>query len=322
MTRFRAFRNDDAPALVQLWNEGLPDRNVVKPLSVHELDALVMCKPYFDRMGLIVAERDDRIIGFSHAGFGPHQPEGPSTALDTSMGTIAMLAVEPGIDDAELESGLVSEAELYLRSQGAQVLYAGGQYPMNPFYWGLYGGSEFAGIVSGHQAFHRAVARAGYQEVSRSLVLELDLIESDLRDPRLVFLRRQNRIEFVEDVLPSTWWEAQAIGLFRPSLFRALSRDDDSQLAQATTWEIAAGYGVGDGRPRTAVINIEVDPAHRRKGLAQLLFQEIARTAREQLAEIIAVQTSESNLPARALYDKLGFEHVDTAILYRKPASS
>lgn len=320
MTRFRPFRNDDAPALADLWNRGLPDRNVVKPLTVHEFDALVMCKQIFDRQGLIVAEQNDRIVGFAHAGFGPREPDGPSHALDTTMGTIAMLVVEPGLDDPEVEGGLVIEAELYLRSRGAQVYYAGGQYPMNPFYWGLYGISEFSGVIDAHTSFHRAVRRLGYEPVSHSFVYEFDLLEPDLRDPKLMLLRRQTRVEIIEDEVPASWWKAQAIGLFRPTFFRILSRDQDIEIAHAAIWEIASGYGVGDGRSRSALIDLEVHPDYRRKGFASLILNEVCRFAREQLTEILAVQTAEANLPARALYEKLGFKHVDTATLYRKPA--
>lgn len=322
MRTFRAFRNDDPPALVDLWNRGLPDRNVVKPLTVHEFDALVMSKPTFDRAGLIVAEDDGVTLGFAHAGFGPIDPAGPSHRLDPTMGAVVMLAVDPARGDAALESELLRQGETYLRSRGAQVLYAGGQYPLNPFYWGLYGGSEFAGVLADHAAFHRAARSAGYEPVARTLVYELDLLRSDPRDPRLLLLRRQARVEVLEDVPPTNWWEAQAIGLFRPVQFRVLSRDDERELARATTWEIASGYGVGDGRPRSGLINLLVHPEQRRQGFAQLLIHEIARNARDQLAEVLAAQTAESNLAARALYEKLGFHVVDTATLYRRPADA
>ncbi len=65
-----------------------------------------------------------------------------------------MLVVDPDRDDEALERGLIETAEAYLRERGASVIYAGGQAPVNPFYWGIYGGSECAGILSSHVAFH------------------------------------------------------------------------------------------------------------------------------------------------------------------------
>ena len=141
---------------MDLWNRAQPDAGAVRPLNVHEFDALVMGKIGFDHKGLIVAESDGRVVGYAHAGFGPCEPQGPSQALDTQMGSVVMLLVEPGWDDPDLERGLFREAENYLKRRGATVVYAGGQYPVNPFYWGLYGGSEFAGVLGRHAAFLRA----------------------------------------------------------------------------------------------------------------------------------------------------------------------
>ncbi|HEU5116588.1 MAG TPA: GNAT family N-acetyltransferase, partial [Isosphaeraceae bacterium] len=99
MTRLRTYRNGDSPALVEIWNRSLPERNVVRPLNVHEFDALVMGKLPFDRLGLIVAEREGRLIGFAHAGFGPTDAGGLSHRMDYHLGTTAMLAIDPEVND-------------------------------------------------------------------------------------------------------------------------------------------------------------------------------------------------------------------------------
>ena len=74
MIRFRPFRNSDPLALVGLWNQSVPDLGAVRPLRVHELDSHAFGAVCFDRAGLIVAERDGRIVGYVHAGFGPDFP--------------------------------------------------------------------------------------------------------------------------------------------------------------------------------------------------------------------------------------------------------
>ena len=159
MTRFRPFRNTDPPALADLWNRGIPDQCAVRPLRPHELDAHALGRANFDAAGLVVAEKEGRIVGFVHAGFGPNAPIDPAKPLEVSqeMGTIAMLVVDPAAPDRELVFGLLSEAERYLRDRGAKVVYAGGVFPLNPFYWGIYGGSEGCGVLSaGHRPFHGA----------------------------------------------------------------------------------------------------------------------------------------------------------------------
>ena len=319
MTRFRPFRNDDPPALVALWNRGRPDAGVALPLSAHEFDALVMGKLHFEAAGLVVAERAGQVVGFAHAGFGPAEPTGPSHRLDPALGTIAMLVLEPGQDDQELEYGLIVAAESYLRLRGAAVFYAGGQAPLNPFYWGLYGGSELSGVLATDQVFLRAAERAGYEPVATTVLLEADLCRSEVRDPKAALLRRQTRLEITEDALLERWWDALAIGLFRPTTFQLLDRASGSVLACATTWDMV-GFERGDGRVRSGLVRLDVEPGSRRKGLARFLVGEILRHAREQMTEAVSVQTAETNAAALALYDALGFTPVETATLFRLPA--
>lgn len=325
MIRFRAVLNSDPPALVDLWNRALPDLGVVHPLNVHEFDSLVLGKLGFDRSGLIVAERDGRAVGWVHAGFGPVEPRGPSHQLDVRMGAVVMLVTEPDACAPDLEQGLLFEAERYLRGRGARVIYAGGQSPLNPFYWGLYGGSEFAGILGAHAGFRHAVEQAGYEPVASTTLLEADLSRPEVRDPKAPLNRRRFRLDITEDVLPNGWWDALAIGLFRPTLFQLVDKQQPGTVsrepivARATTWDIAAGLAANDGRTRTGLIDLDVSSNRRRQGVGRYLVAEILRHARTQFVDIVAVQTSATNTPALTLYAALGFEQVDTATLYRLP---
>jgi ribosomal protein S18 acetylase RimI-like enzyme len=323
VTHFRPYRNSDSPALAALWNRGAPGSAVARPLTVHEFDAHVVGGPLFEAQGLTVAVRDGKPVGYSHAGFGP-EPEdlrGRPLRLSHTMGTVGMLVVEPGQDDPELDAGLLASAERYLRGRGASVVYAGGQSPLNPFYWGVYGGSEWAGILGSHATFLRAVTRAGYEPVSNTVLLEAELSAPELRDPRGVLLRRQTRIEVVEDALPATWWEALAVGDFRPTTYRLIAKAGETELAHASTWDMT-WFGRRDGRARVGLIDLEVHPDHRRKGYGRHLLNEVLRLARAQATAALAVQTGSTNAPALALYQSLGFEPVETATLFRLPGGS
>ncbi len=249
---------------------------------MHELSTHAWGSVTFDAAGLIVAERADRIVGFAHAGFGPGLPVDPGRplCLDRELGTIAMLLVEPEADDPELVGGLLDAAEDYLRGCGAKVLYAGSLFPINPFYWGIYGGSEGSGILSGHLSFERGVMNRGYVPVSSTVLLEADLNTPELRDPRSGLIRRQTHLKFVEDAPPAHWWQGLALGEFPVAEASLLARTDGTELARASTWDMR-WFDHEDGRARIGLINLEVAPEHRRKGYGRFLVSEIFRRRRE-----------------------------------------
>jgi ribosomal protein S18 acetylase RimI-like enzyme len=319
VTRFRPFRNSDPPALVKLWNQNAPARATVRPLRLHELDLHGFGTVNFEAPGLIVAEQDGRIVGFVHAGFGPDLPIAATRPFELSaeLGALVMLIVEPDLNPSVV-SGLMDAAEQYLRSQGAKVIYGGSLFPLNPFYWGLYGGSEASGVLSGHEQFVRALLERGFEPVSTTELLEADLSQPEPRDPRAALVRRQVQVEFSDDALPTDWWEGLALGDFQILRARVLSRADGAELARAETWDMG-WFGREDGLTRIGIINVEVSSEHRRKGLGRFLLTEIFRRARENLVAIVAAQTASTNKPALALYAKLGFKQVEQATLYRLP---
>lgn len=322
MTRFRPFRNSDPPALTRLWNLAAPRVATAHPLRVHELDAQAWGKVPFEAAGLIVAERDGRLAGFAHAGFGPDLPVSHTRPFHLShdVGTTAMLVVEPGDDRDDLARGLLASTEDYLRSRGARVLYAGGLFPLNPFYWGIHGGSEGSGILSGHEVFHRAAIARGYAPAASTVLLEADLGQPEPRDPRTPLVRRQTQVEFVEDALPPHWWQNLAIGDFPLTDAQLLARSDGTVVARASVWEMRL-FGREDGRARSGILDLQVPAEHRRKGYARFLVGEILRRARSNLVHCVEVQTSAENPPALALYNAMGFVPFDQATLYRKESS-
>jgi len=318
--RLRTFRNGDPPALADLWNRGLPGRGVVRPLGPHELNEQVLTRLTFDREGLILAEDEGRLVGFAHAEFGPAAARGPSHRLDREMGTVAMLVLDPDRDDPAVGRALFAEAEGYLLGRGAKVLYAGGQSELSSCYSSLYGGSECSGILTGHPAFRRASEESGYQPVAESIHLDADLAAPDGRDPRTLLLRRRLRVDVVDDALPASWWEANAIGQARITRFRVFSKLEDKELARASTWDMAA-FGRLDGKARAGLIDVEVDEDERNQGFGRYLVSEVLRYCRNDWGEFVSVQARSTNLAAIGLYESLGFVTVDSSTLYRKPGS-
>ncbi len=287
---------------------------------MHELDTHALGTVNFDPAGLIVAERNGQVVGFVHAGFGPDLPVELTRPFELchDLGTIAMLVVAPQDDDPELISGLLDGARSYLRARGAKVLYAGGIFPLNPYYWGIYGGSEGSGILSDHRQFHRAVLDRGFEPVSTTVLLEADLAVHEPRDPRAALIRRQTQFEYIDDAMPTHWWQNLALGDFQLMSASLLLKSDGTPVAQAQVWDMT-WFGREDGQARIGLINLEVPIPHRRKGYARFLVSEIFRRARENLVSVVTVATSDSNQPALALYAALGFEPIDQSTVYRLP---
>ncbi len=230
-----------------------------------------------------------------------------------------MLVVEPALEDADaVASQLLAAAETYLRARGATVVYAGGQIPLNPFYWGVYGGSECAGVLDDHVAFRRAAHLAGYEPVSSTVLLEADLSRPEPFDPRGVLIRRQTQLIVEEDPMPPSWWEALALGDFHRTTHHLIARSGGGNLAHARTWDMA-WFGRDDGLSRLGLIDVEVNPQFRRKGYGRHLVNEIVKFARAGSSQVVSVQTRSTNSAALTMYAAAGFEPVQTATLFRKP---
>lgn len=57
-------------------------------------------------------------------------------------------------------------------------------------------------------------------------------------------------------------------------------------------------------------MDVAVDPPARRRGLARMLVRHAVRSAREAGAQRAVLEVRESNVPARTLYERLGFRLV------------
>jgi hypothetical protein len=104
-----------------------------------------------------------------HAGFGPTDDE---SAISTDLGVTSMLAVRPGPDQAQIAGELLRHSEDYLRGRGAKVLYGGAVHPLDPFYLGLYGGSELPGVLDSDPQAQEVFRTHGYREIDRTLVFQ------------------------------------------------------------------------------------------------------------------------------------------------------
>lgn len=279
------------------------------------LERMVFSKPYFEEAGLIIATEDDEPIGFAHAGFGPTDDE---STLDYEFGASIMVLVAPHQDEAAIAAELITRCEAYLRQRGAKVLYGGGIKPLNSFYVGIYGGSELPGVLDTdpqQQEFFRA---AGYHEIDRTVVLHRELSSyRPVFDRQQMLLRRRTEVEATFDPPAQSWWESCTFDNIPRVKYTLMLRDERQPVAEATLIDMTS-FSQSWGVRAAGLIDVEVNMAHRRQGMAACLVCEVLRQAADQGVALVEVQTMQHNTAALALYKKLGFHKADGGAVFRK----
>lgn len=88
--------------------------------------------------------------------------------------------------------------------------------------------------------------------------------------------------------------------------------------------EKVAGYCglwtvLGEGN----ITNMAVAEEYRRKGVAEALMEEMEQRGREKDVEVFFLEVRESNIPARRLYEKTGYEQIGIRKkFYEKPTEN
>ena len=204
MLQYRTFHNTDPPVLAELWRSREGQRGLCRGVTTSLLEQLVFAKLYFDYEGLVLAFDDGRPVGFAHAGFGPNEAE---DGVSTELGTTCLVLVRPDCDEPRVAEGLIEQCERYLRARGTKVLYGGAIRPLNPFYLGLYGGSELPGELESDTVAEEAFRSRGYKPIDQVLVFRRELAGFHPPiDRRQMQVRRQMIVEEIIDPPTPSWW--------------------------------------------------------------------------------------------------------------------
>lgn len=315
MIDYRAFHNTDPPKLMRLWNQCGLGRGAARGFPCEAFDATILAEPYFDKPGLIVAAEGPEVVGFAHAGFGANA-EG--TALSRQSGVICMVMVRPDRRKQNIGRELIARAEGYLRGAGAKEIFAGEAFPRNPFYLGLYGGSESAGFLESDANAAPFFAALGYEPAERRLLFRRDISQrNEPFDPRLVAIRRKVQLAITDHPVGASWWWMTREGRLDSICFSLLPAAGGAPLATMTCWGMDLQSQTW--RQRTVgLMDFHVPEPERRKGYAKALLLEVVRRLRDELVTHVEVVVSDTDAPALAMIRKIGFEQVDAGIVYRK----
>lgn len=314
MIRYRHFRNCDPPGLAEVWRAQSPVHGRVQPLTPLLFEYQVFSRPFFDPQGLIVAVDGERVVGFAHAGFGASDDR---QTLDYETGVVCQLLVAPHAERDAIARELLAQAENYLRLRGAKLIYGGGIFPVNPFYLGLYGGSELPGVLASDSQMLAAFAE-GYTEIDRVIVLQRELASFRVPvDRRVMQVRRNYHIEATFDPPAANWWEACTYGQADRTRFVLRQPRDKQAACTVTFWDmepLASSWGVH----AVGLVELATVESSRRQGLAMFLVGEALRQLHAHGVQRCQVQAMRSNTAAIALYKKLGFAEIDQGVVLRK----
>jgi ribosomal protein S18 acetylase RimI-like enzyme len=315
MLTFHPFRNTDPPVIAALWRSRAGQPGLLPTVSLDLFEQLVFAKLYFDYDGLIIARDDGRPVGFAHAGFGPNAAH---NGISTATGVICMVLVRPDCAETEVAAGLLERCAQYLRDRGAKVLLGGGLRPLNPFYVGLYGGSELPGVLETDTVARQAFAADGYTEGERTLIMHcnLDRFEATV-DRRQMEIRRRMIVEVSVDPPSRTWWDACTLGEFDMTRFALMPRGASSPAAYAVFRNMEPTGSTGFARAE-GLMELHVDEAFRRRGLAVFLLTEAFRQFIRDGIAVVETQALEQDAAAVGLFKKLGLTQVGQGSVWRK----
>jgi GNAT superfamily N-acetyltransferase len=321
---YRPFRNGDPPAIRNLWSTVGTSRGFGRATRQDHFENFVYSKLYFDPAGLILAFDGPVLVGMGHAGFGAAETEAqvhPDATIDPAIGVISMLLVRPEYRNQGIGRELLARCRQYLADRGAKAQYFGGMFPLNPFYLGLYGGSEMPGILESEPEALQFIESEGYEPHAVCAVYQRKLDRLDeLNDPETVQLRRQVDIQVESWPMPTSRWQALTLGSMPTLRYDMFRKSDHASIGRAWVWDMECFSHAW----KTSVVGVTEFLIHepfRRQGFARLLLHTILRHLRDQSIAIVEVQTMDSNEAARRLYVGMEFEKVDRGIIYRLPTA-
>jgi ribosomal protein S18 acetylase RimI-like enzyme len=314
---YRNFRNTDPPALVEVWNEAFTGRGAAVLRSTTLLEYLTFAKPYFDPPGLVTAWADGALVGYSHAGFGP---DIHGVTLDPTGGLVCTLGVVPAYRRQGIGSELLRRAEAYLRERGTLAPIAGPRFWVNPFAFGLYGGSQAPGILRSDDLAGPFFTARGYQTTATTRVWQLRFDQhTAVADGRFGLCRQRYEIHG-GPWRHMTWWQECVTGPVDLQEYTLCEKVGGRAVARTLAW-VLDPFSTRWGEHAVGVLDIEVLPELRRQGLARFLLSQLLRFFQDQFFTLAEIQADANDLPTEGLLRGLGFTVIDEGLQYQRAVS-
>lgn len=316
MIEYRSFRNSDPPHILRLWQNSGLGRGAASGLAADQFDDLTFAQPYFDPQGLILACDGDKVVGYVHAGFGA---DASQQHLCRNHGVLCVVIVAPDYRQQGIGRKLVDLAENYLLAHGAESIHAGAAVPCDPFYFGLYGGSQPAGFLQSDAAAGPFFEKLGYQPATRHLVMQRNIgTASDPVGMRLMSIRRSTQLTAIDPHPRKPWWWQTRPGRLDTVHLGLIPKAGGDPFAEVTIVGLDLYIPRWQVRP-IGLMDLHVPEKYQRKGYGQALIVEVCRRMREEMVGLAEAHAESNDLAALAVLKSAGFKEVDVGIVYRKP---
>ena len=312
MVEYRTFRNTDVPRLVAVWNDSIANRGAPRLINNTLIERYVLAKSIFDPKGLFVAESNGVVVGWAHAGMSLNpfntQP----------VGVTCMIGVRPAHRRQGMGSELLKRCEQYLRERGASILHAGGHWPNNPFYMGLYGGCESPGFLASDALAEPFFLKHGYRVEPKIHVLQHTLDQPmKMFDPRFVPMKGRYDLVFGSPRRLLSKWHEYVHGYVDPLQFVLNDKQNGSWVGRTLVWEMEA-FSLHWRRPTVGIFDFEINPPYRKAGVGRYFLSLIMKYIQDQFFTLVELQLEETNQYGLDFLHSLDFEHVDTGQIFVK----
>lgn len=315
MIHYRSFRNPDPPQLVKLWHACALGRGAAEGFTTDAFELLVFSQTYFDPAGLIVACDGSEIVGFVHAGFGCNETQ---SALDKSIGVICVAMVAPRYRRQGIGKELVKLAEAYLTDSGAQQIQAGASPGADPFYLGLYGGSQISGFLESDPLAAPFFESLGYQPAERFLVYQRAIDKQGWPvSMRLMGIRRKMEVATTEEPNSPTWWWMTHYGKIETLRFLLTPKGGGHPVANASI--MGLDFYLPKWQERAiGLFDLFIPEEERRKGYGQTLILDVCRRMQAEMITRAEAHVPANDTAAIGTSESAGFQLVDTGVVYRR----
>ena len=321
MIAYRAARNTDPPALVQLWNDAVAGRGAYPLRTPLSLERWVFSKPYYTNEDLVLAVNDEtgKPVGFALSGFAP---DAEFTGLNAAHGVVCLVAVHPEYRRRGVGRELLARAEANLRARGAARVTVGAMWPNSPYLFGLYGGSNSPGLLASDGDYAPFLAALGFAPAATTLVFQKRLDSPlTIADARFGMLRRRYEAQTLKVSNVAHWWQDCQWGVLEPVELRLFDKLTSMPAARALVWDLE-GFAWRWNCPSAGILDVQVRSDLRKLGLGKLLVSHVLRFLQDQFFAAAELQVNAADEAAVGMCRSMGMDEIDRGHAYERPQTA